>query len=345
MLRPRKTGWIGFDLGATSVKAAQVVRKNGEFLIRSAAIVPRAERWTGEALTEPKSSADEMRAASSVCDRLTGAVAGVVLPMALCETAQVDVPKAPRWGKADLVRSAEAETQQSFAGHVIDWWPARLKSDRLNVIAAPLAWSDQLSADVAAAGRHCRLIDALPWTLARAVSMVQPADAPATTIAFDWGYDGATLCLIHERTPALVRRLKDCGYQQMVAAIERELRLDQRDAENLLHKYGLSCSGASATCASAVEHALAEPLERLHRELKRTLTYWNGQARGSLPQTIYLFGGGASLSGIETRLRQFSNLDVQLWSLAPENPADAEFLPPGHLLGPALGLSALALES
>jgi Tfp pilus assembly PilM family ATPase len=344
MLRPRKTGWIGFDLGATSVKAAQVVRKNGEFRIRAAAIVPRTEPWNVEALADPQSSADEMRAAASVCDRLSGGVAGVVMPMALCETAQVKTPTGQRWGRVELVRAAEAETQQSLAGHVVDWWPARLKSDRLNVVACPARWSDRVSADVAAAGRHCRLIDALPWALARAVSMVHPA-GDTTAIAFDWGYDAATVCLVHERTPAFVRLLKDCGYRHMVAAIERELRLDARDAERLLLKYGLSCPGAAAPCAQTMEFALAEPLERLARELKRTLTYWQGQARGSAPHAIYLFGGGASLPGIDRRVQEISNLDVQVWRLAAESPADAEALPPAHLLGPALGLSALALES
>jgi hypothetical protein len=94
-----------------------------------------------------------------------------------------------------------------------------------------------------------------------------------------------------------------------------------------------------------MEFALAEPLQRLSRELRRTLTYWNNQARGSAPLTLYLFGGGASVPGVQQRLKDISNLDVRLWSLAPENAADADRLPPAHLLGPALGLSALALES
>ena len=321
------------------------MRKNGEFRIRSAAIVPRTKRWDAETLAEPQSSADEMRAAASVCDRLSGGVAGVVMPMALCETAQVKTPTGHRWGRTELLRAAEAETQQSLADHVVDWWPARIKADRLNVVAAPARWSDRVSADVAAAGRHCRLIDALPWTLARAVSMVHGADAPPSAVAFEWGYDSATLCLVHERTPALVRRLKDCGYGQLVAAIQRELRLDSRDAEILLQKYGLSCPGANASCAAAMELARAEPLERLARELKRTLTYWNGQARSAAPLSMYLFGGGSSLPGIQQRVKEISNLDVRLWTLAPENPADVGRLPPAHLLGPALGLSALALES
>jgi Tfp pilus assembly PilM family ATPase len=347
MLRTRKTGWIGFDLGATNVKAGQVVRKGGEYLIRSGAIVPRAERWEMHELAsgEPRSSADEMRAAQSVCSNLTGGVAAAVLPIALCEMAQVEVPTGQRWGRNEVVRAAEAETQQPMADRVVDWWPTTLRSGRLNVVAAQRSWSERVSADVAAVGRHCRLIDALPWALARCVAMVRPAENSRTAIAFDWGFEGATLCLIHQRTPTLVRRLKDCGYQQLVAAVQRALRLDERDADGVLQKYGLTCPGASPACAAAMSYALANPLERLERELKRTLTYWNGQARASAPEIIYLFGGGASIPGIAERLSQVADLDVRVWSLPAENSAGAGVLPAAHLLGPALGLSALALES
>src|SRR5262245_48455332 len=109
MLRPRKTGWIGFDVGAATVKAGQVVRKGGEFLIRAGAVVPRCERWNADELAggEPRSSADEMRAAASVCASLAGNVAGAVLPIALCELAQIEVPTGQRWGRNELIRAAE----------------------------------------------------------------------------------------------------------------------------------------------------------------------------------------------------------------------------------------------
>jgi Tfp pilus assembly PilM family ATPase len=347
MLRPRKTGWIGFDLGAASDKAGQVMRKGGEFYIRSAAIVPRAERWSIDDLTsgEPRSSADEMRAAASVCGNLAGNVAGAVLPVALCELAQVDVPAGQRWGRNELVRAAEAETQQSLADRVVDWWPGTLRPNRMNVVAAPRTWSERVSADVAAAGRHCRLLDALPWALARAVGMVEAGEPDRTAIAFDWGCSSATLCLIHQRTPALTRQLHDAGYQRLIDAVGQELRVDERDADRLLQKYGLTGPGAPAAPTSAIEYAAAEPLERLERELKRTLSYWNGQARNAAPAVIYLFGGGASIPGVDRRLSQATNLEVRIWSLPAESADQAAWLPSAHLLGPALGLSALAWEA
>ncbi len=344
MLRTRKTGWIGFDLGATSVKAAQAVRLAGEYFIRAAAVIPRPERWDAAMLTEgtPRTSVDELRAAISVGDRFSGAAASIVLPMPLCEVAQVDAAIAEKRGAAALLRAIEAETHQTLEDHVVDWRPSPLKPDRLNVVTAPRRWSDQVSADVAAAGRHCRAIDALPWALARAVGMVHRVDPPTAAVAVDWGHSTATACLVHGGAPALVRRLKDCGYQTIVAAAQSELRLDERDAEALLQKYGLSCPGASAQCAATMASVVAEPLDRFHRELKRTLHYWHGQARDAVPEVIYLFGGGASLVGVAERMSEALGIETRIWNLPPETSSEADHLPPAHLLGPALGLSALA---
>lgn len=346
MFRTPKTGWIGFDLGATSVKAAQAVRHGDEFFIRSAALVPRPERWTAESLpaAAPRTSVDELRAAISVAERFSGAAAGVVLPMPLCEVVQVDSALLNRRGSTALLQAVGEETHQTLDDHVVDWRPSPLKQDRLNVVTAPRPWSDQASADVASAGRHCRTIDALPWALARAVSLVDRGNPPSTSVAFDWGHTTATVCLIHAGSPALVRTLKGCGYQAVVSAVASELRLNERDAEALLQKYGLDCTGATAVCGKAMEVVLSEPLACLERELKRTLHHWRSHARDAVPTTLYMFGGGASLVGVDRRLGEAIDLETRVWTLPAESAADVDSLPPACLLGPAIGLSALAWE-
>jgi Tfp pilus assembly PilM family ATPase len=145
------------------------------------------------------------------------------------------------------------------------------------------------------------------------------------------------LCLIHEGAPAAVRCLKECGFQDTIAEVARRLRLPDADAEQLLRTQSLVAN-------EVVAAALAEPLDRLERELRRTLGYWQGQTRGVKPQRLILFGGGASLVGIEKRLHEALDLDVRHWTLPHENLADADRLPPAYLLGPALAASALAWE-
>jgi Tfp pilus assembly PilM family ATPase len=353
MLPKRTTGWIGFDIGCSGAKAAQVVRQGGQFKIRTAAIVPRRERWDAAALTaeEVQSSADELLAAASICDNLSGRNACAVLPMVLCDAVQVDAA-VQRQGGAELAAVVEAELHQSLEGYVLGAWPASLQTEKSNVMALPGAWSDQVSADVRGGRWNCRQLDALPWALARAVRMSEGAMSPRTVAALDWGYARATLCLIHDGAPALVRCLKDCGFQDAVAQTASKLRLPESDAEMLLRSRGLGAGHASpgdiapATAAERIiAEALAEPLDRLERELRRTLSYWQGQTRGVKPEAVVLFGGGGSLVGIEDRLRRALDLDVQRWTLPLENPADAHRLPPAYMLGPALAASALAWEA
>jgi Tfp pilus assembly PilM family ATPase len=343
MFRKRTTGWIGFDVGDASVKAAQVVRKGHEFRIASAALIPRRERWNAEELTadSPLSSADEMLAAASICDRLVGRAAAAVLPMVLCEAVQVSAAAARR-GDDELAASVEAELHESLAGHVIASWPAELSSEKLNVVTVPAVWSEQVSDDVAAGRWNCRVIDALPWALARAVVMAAPEAASGTVAAFDWGYGRATLALIHKGAPAFVRTLKDCGYQQFVAAAESGLRLATADAERVLRRYGLA---SAESCGRVIDELLAPLLSRLDNELRRTLAYWQGQSRGTKPDALYLFGGGSLLRGAADRLTTSLEAPVHVWTLAAADEELGAQMPPASLLGPALAASALAWEA
>jgi Tfp pilus assembly PilM family ATPase len=343
MLFTRATGWIGFDVGDASVKAAQVVRRGAEYRIASAAVVARRERWPADELTadSPLSSADEMQAAASLCNGLTGRAAAAVLPMVLCETVQVDA-SATRRGDEELTARVEAELHESLAGHVLASWPAKLPAEKVNVVTVPAAWSEQVSDDVAAGRWDCRVIDALPWALARAVVMATPEAAAETVAALDWGYGRATLTLIHQGTPAFVRTLKECGYQQFIAAAESGLRLSAADADKVLRRYGLA---PTADCGRVIGEALAAPLARLESELRRTLGYWQGQTRGVKPAALYLFGGGSLLGGGSERLSASVDVPVQVWNLPPVDDLAGGLRPPASLLGPAVAASALAWEA
>jgi hypothetical protein len=349
MFRKLNTGWIGFDIGDASVKTAQVVRRDGQFFIRTAAIVARRERWNPLELTaeQPRSSADEMQAAASICEGVAGRgkAAAVVLPMVLCDVALIDAPKSNGRG-GDLRPLVEAELHQPLAGYAIGSWPAHLQAEKLNVVTVPGAWSDQISQDVGAGRWDCRIVDALPWALARAVGMVERPTAGRSVAALDWGYGRTTLCLVDNGAPAFVRCLKDCSFQSALTAVQESLRLTEFDAEKAIRNHGAAAStwepGKGAT--SVIIDALAEPIQRLEREMRRTLGYWQGQGRGVHPERLYLFGGGASIAGLSETLSKALDLDARLWSLPAEVSPEADRLPPAHLLGPALAASALAWE-
>jgi Tfp pilus assembly PilM family ATPase len=344
-----KHGWVGFDIGATSVKAAQLVRKDSGYQIRSAAIVPRKPRWSAAVYADdqPLSSADELRSAASVCEHLAGNAAAAMLPVALCEIVQMEAPAGKRHGSApDLLRAVEAETHRSMRDHVYDMWPSTVQNGKINIVAAPRAWSDQITADVAGGGWNCQVIDALPWALARAVCLIAQHDE-GLYAALDWGYGKATMCLVRQGVPALVRSLKDCAFQNVLDAVSQRLRLDQHDAEILLRKHGLEMNETAETLRShgLIEDLLAEPMTRLVQEIRRTIGYWQGITRGKTPENVYLFGGGATLAGVDRRLTEMLGAPVETWTLPIDRAADADAFPPACLLGAAAGLSALAWET
>jgi Tfp pilus assembly PilM family ATPase len=346
-----KTGWIGFDIGATSVKAAQVVRTDSGCRIRAAAIVPRSQRWNAATLVEiqPVSSSDEISAAASLCDHLVGKSAATLLPAALCDLFQMDAPAAKRGDSADLKRAIEVETQRPARDRVYDVWPTGSHSGRLNVVTAPRSWSDRISADVAEFGGHCRAIDALPWALARAASLAHP-DSAQPIAALDWAYGKSIICLVSHGVPVLVRSLKDCGYQSVVESIAKGLRMSSSNAESLLLKFGLKASVSEANTArpegaeGVIDDLLQPPINHLVHELHRTFDYWRGVTRGQSPAAVYLFGGGGTLAGIGPRLTEQLGLPLRPWGLPFDGRASATNMPPACLLGAAVGLSALAWE-
>jgi Tfp pilus assembly PilM family ATPase len=346
VLRTCKTGWVGFDVGAASVKAAQLVRKGGEYYLRTAAVAPRRTPWTADVLAAqaPPASADELQSAASLCDRLAPGPAAALLPASACELLQINAAVGKRGGAApDLIRSVETESQRSMRHRVLDAWPIDENNRRLNVVTAPKPWADQLSADVAAAGRRCRVLDALPWALARAARLAGDAETdPARPfVALDWGYSRATLVFVDRGVPAHVRLLRDCGYEQSIAAAERELRLPTRDAEIVLARHGFA---AGAGAASTVAAVLTRPFDRLIAEIRRTFGYWQGLTRGASPVRIVVFGGGGALAGVDRKLSEALAIDAVVWRLPFEAAGDAGERHPTCLYGAAAGLSALAWE-
>jgi Tfp pilus assembly PilM family ATPase len=344
MFQTNNIGWIGFDLGATSVKAAQVVRRNGEYLLRSAAVVPRQARWTIDLLAgdAPQPSGNEMATAASLCDRLTGTAAAAMLPAGTCEILQTTASGRVRGDSSEILRAVEAQTHRSLEDCVVDVWPVDADGQKVNVVAAPRAWSDQISADVASTGRSCRLIDALPWALTRAALLREDSRKPRTIAALDWAYGKASITLIQNGTPVLVRPLKNCSFSDAVTAVADGLRLSEQDAEFVLQRNAQERMTEEGRRASAaLDDLLDDAVSRLTQELQRTLSFWQGPPHKLKPQAIYLFGGGV-LAGAELRLTKVLGVEVSAWRLPLETPAEAPHMPPTWLLGPAVGLSAMA---
>jgi Tfp pilus assembly PilM family ATPase len=208
------------------------------------------------------------------------------------------------------------------------------------------AWASQLAADHAHSGLSCRVLDGLPFCLARAVAMSQtPNIARHPVAAVDWGFGQATLCVVHQGAPQFVRPLRDCRWQNLLDALAQSIGGSHDQAELLLAANGLALPGEKANEAQRmIASGVGDELERMVAELDRTIGYLRAYRRGSAPESLMLFGGGAAIRGIDAFLEDRLGLPVHPWSMelaSGQSPCNA----PLALFGAAAALSVLKYET
>lgn len=356
MLPLKQNGWIGVDVGTSAVKVAQLARSKGGLRLTGAAIVPRRSAWTAIeefAANEPLTSADELCAASSLQGGFHGRRAAATLPMALCNAHSLD-PSILRQSQDDrTVRQAiEMATQSSAENLQFDLWDAEVDESgqapkRVNLLAVSRSWSDRLFDDLTLAGWSCQTIDGLPLALARAVAMADRSETPTPVAALDWGYAKATLCIVVNGSPAYVRCFKDCGISRLLNRISENLDVSEEEAQRLLQEHGLDAASQSSSSGvgELIEEIVAEPISQVQREFTRTITHLQGQRRSILPTKLYLFGGGATIKGIEDHFSSLLNTKTNVWQFGQQYcQSSGQTDLPSCLFGPAIALSALAWE-
>jgi len=100
------------------------------------------------------------------------------------------------------------------------------------------------------------------------------------------------------------------------------------------------------TVSQAVGEILQPALNHLVADVRRTLEHLQNVGKNLAPQSIYLFGGGATIGGIGPLLGERLGRQVQVWTLDQEvAEVAADKAAPLCLLGPAIALSALKWEA
>lgn len=349
MIRTRSTGWLGIDIGTTSVKVAQLVRDVDRVRVLARAIVPRTAHTLAEGPEEESTpvwaAAGEIRAAVALDGSFRGRHASVTMPMGFCDVHSFDHVAADDLDGS--VRSAiEAITQHSADDLEFDIWPSEIEGagpNKWNVLAVARPWAEQIYQDVVASGLYCHTIDGLPHALARAVALTAGDEPLPPTAVLDWGFSQATFCVVADGSPAYVRNLKDCSLERVLSAIASDLGVTLDEAHVLLTRHGVR--GLRARCddevAMMIGEIVGEPIRHLEQEITRTLSHLGFQRKAISPQRLQLFGGGAMTAGLAKHLVQRLRIETCVWSLNEES---SNHSVPDCLLGPALALSALAWE-
>jgi Tfp pilus assembly PilM family ATPase len=316
-------GWIGVDVGATTVKVAQLRRVGDRLELAGAAVAPR---WPDAAAPANESRCREVQSARALAGSLRGKHAAAVLSMSACR-----------------LQPTRGEQGASLAVPAcVDRW--LVSGDDGYLLEAPQADVVSLCEGLGRAGLECQTIDGEPLAIARALRLSADYTPERMLAGLDWGSASATFVAGRNGIAQYARSLKVEGVASLFQSVAAELAISLADAERLVLRRGLRQeSGDPPNPARA---PLLRSIEAMASELKRTLNHLGGKLKSKGPERVYLFGAGGVVPGLAEAIGDRAGVVAEPWRAArvkhDESPASPT--PPDCLLGAAIALSALAWE-
>lgn len=351
-------GWIGLDLGHRSITIAQLERSRRGLRIAAACEMPRTA-IPSLAPTRPggycEVSRQELQTARLLASGLAGKAAACVLPMSVTELTHASLPPGDPREQHAMVAS-EMEASWGHARRRFDFWSslgtgpdAAASLLDVNVISIEESLAASTAEVLHIARFDCRVLDALPHAVARAVSMAVPSSLGRPLAALHLASDHALFVVSQNGAPAFTRLLRNGGMNRIVACVSESLGLLEEEAVHVLRELGLPDVGTQGEPETDIQEVLGEivkgPLGEIADELRRTLSYLATLGPELVPDSVCALGEGAAIRNLTQHLSEKADMSLWNWSLggevAPPKPIE---LPPS-LLAVGAALSTLAWES
>jgi type IV pilus assembly protein PilM len=357
LILSHRLGWIGVDIGTRTVKLAQAVRSADVVRLHRAVVVQRPTPWPDEdglGLAEPDRSDTEIRAALEG-GGFTGRSAACLLPMNVCELRGLNVPQGDERERRAMIANELAEDwAERSATMEFDYWELNVDRDaptvdgfNINVLAVSRPWISRVNNDCQQARLDCWAVDGGPLATARAVGLAANLRGSARALAIDWGFSNVTLSVVGGDRALYVRRIQQCGFHKCLEAIQAALGVTLDQAQHLASTEGVVSPDVAASgraeIQSAITAAVADTIDAVVEQIRRTLQFVELQRRHLRPTSVWLLGGGASLRNIGPHLSTILDMPVSIWDVPVEATASCA-LRRGQtaLFANAFALSALA---
>jgi len=192
------------------------------------------------------------------------------------------------------------------------------------LISAPQTIVDRHMSMLRAAGLDCAFIDIVPNAMLRSVQHAVAGNGQDAVASIEIG-NVTTSISISRADRLLFARNVSIGGHTFTESVAAKLQLSGRKAEQFKRRYGMNHRGVSNLdcrvlldakfgsdeAAALIFELCQEPLRTLAREIRRSLDYFATQFRGIVVSKAFLFGGGASFTGLSEFLTDNTGLAVQ----------------------------------
>jgi Tfp pilus assembly PilM family ATPase len=345
----RDQGLIGVDLGARSIKLAQVERTGNSWKLIAAHVVPI--RGTGDAVSEQSIEAGliatNLESFSTRQSGFRGRRAACALSTHIVEPRVTEMPEAP----PEELRQMILQDDQADNCELEFWTspaitaPGKSQMLRVSTYSLPTSIGLRCAKDLRSAKLQCERIDALPFAMARAIQVIV-SDDDQPVAAFDWGHQLPMISVSVNGIPKLTRILRTCSMQRISQAVQSGLGVNEFEAAQLLAAISDTPSANTGRVSEAVHRIIAPEIERVGIEIQKTLDFIHQQHIDLLPRKIWMFGGGGTIGGVSKVLTEQVGVLVRPWSMPADLVAPKlRTLRHQCLFGAAVGLSVPADNS
>ncbi len=354
----RGLGWIGVDVGSSSLKVAQVERTGAGWRLVAGRVLPLPAGMCIDAESLAKGLVGQLvQTVIQGEPGFRGRAVALSLPLSVAGLQSFDMPPATDAELRQMIGQefVSAGTEGGDAREFAFWRPPQPANERteatspVTVLSVPRHVAGGVGEDLLRAKLHCRVLDGQPFALARAVQMASESDAHRPQAAVDWGYTSPLFTIVVNGRPVFARALRDRGLKQLLEALAKRLGLELEECRQLLIAYGQShgaAGGETGISRDVLMQLVSQPVMEFAKEIQKTLQYLKQQPAALLPTRLWLFGGGGVLRHGAEQIGAVIGMETRVWQLGPQAPRAAGGVPSLHaLLGPAMALSALGAPS
>lgn len=336
MLNREQIRPVGLDIGTTAVKVIELSGSAPDYELETIALV---------SLTDiDDHAAASARAVSMILESNTLGTEHVATSVCGSNVAVRDL-RFPKLDPKEIEGAVWYEGSQVIAFDINDAYvdyaimgESKSESSKMEVlfVAALKPEVDAKTRVAEATGLKPRLVGVDMLVLLDALMM--KSDIPETVALLDIGAKGTGIGIARAGSTPFVRDLEIAG-NAYTQAIAEELDISFAEAE----KAKISEAGRK----SEVQHVVDRVTERLVRELKRSLVYYQTREHGSDIEKIFVCGGTSRLPGLTSVASDALGIPVEHWSPIHDVQVDGSRfdLPSVEQLGPFVSLAtALAMQ-
>jgi Tfp pilus assembly PilM family ATPase len=337
-----KRSAIGLDIGSHSLKAAQLVRRSGQWKLESAISLAR---------TNPDAalSVADLSRFRDVLDRrgFVGRDVIIAVPPPLLMSTIMELPaRTPGIPLEQIARAEFARVHELDASTLtISTWdlPAPARASKATYMMGAGAVSESLEAHLAMiedAGFRVTAVDDPASAAAR--TCTRPAKPGGLTAVLDWGWSSVNLIILQRGLILYVRRLAEAGLSTLRTACIQSLDDNAELVDLALTHPALGSQiGDELAGLAEVNDALSSHLSDLCREIQQAIGYVSHQYSDASDTSMVLTGGGALITGAADRIASLTGLDGRTGRPAVDDggektPADERLLP---VITTAVGLA------